>query len=80
MSTALERAAAVAQVGRPLDRIDGRAKVTGAARYAADAPVGDLLYAVIVQSTVARGRIAEIDETATRAVSMVCASASAFTR
>jgi xanthine dehydrogenase YagR molybdenum-binding subunit len=71
MSTTLERAAAVTQVGRPLDRIDGHAKVTGAARYAADAPVGDLLYAVIVQSTVAAGRITEIDETATRAVAGV---------
>jgi xanthine dehydrogenase YagR molybdenum-binding subunit len=71
MSTTLERGATATHVGRPLDRIDGRAKVTGAARYAADAPVGDLLYAVIVQSTVARGRIAEIDEAATRAVSGV---------
>jgi xanthine dehydrogenase YagR molybdenum-binding subunit len=68
MSTTLDRPAAVTQVGRPLDRIDGYAKVTGAARYAADAPVGDLLYAVIVQSTVAAGRIAEIDEAQTRAV------------
>ncbi|MDB5071595.1 MAG: aldehyde oxidase and xanthine dehydrogenase molybdopterin binding protein [Candidatus Eremiobacteraeota bacterium] len=74
MSTTIERpatAAPVTHVGRPLDRIDGHAKVTGAARYAADAPVGDVLYAVIVQSTVAGGRIAEIDETATRAVSGV---------
>ena len=71
MSPTLERAATVTHVGRPLDRIDGRAKVTGAARYAADAPVGDVLYAVIVQSTVAGGRMAEIDETATRAVAGV---------
>jgi xanthine dehydrogenase YagR molybdenum-binding subunit len=71
VSTTLERSATVTHVGRPMDRIDGHAKVTGAARYAADAPIGDLLYAVIVQSTVAGGRIAEIDETATRAVSGV---------
>jgi len=71
MSVTTERPATRGFVGRPLDRVDGRAKVTGAARYAADAPVGDLLYAVIVQATVAGGRIAEIDETATRAVSGV---------
>lgn len=68
MSTTVERPATRGFVGQPVDRIDGHAKVTGAARYAADAPVGDLLFAVIVQSTVAGGRIAEIDETQTRAV------------
>jgi len=69
MSTTIERpAAAVTQVGLSVDRVDGRAKVTGAALYAADAPVEVPLHAVIVQSTIARGRITAIDATATRAV------------
>ncbi|MEA2720644.1 MAG: xanthine dehydrogenase YagR molybdenum-binding subunit, partial [Candidatus Eremiobacteraeota bacterium] len=69
MSTTIERpAAAITQVGLPLDRVDGRVKVTGAARYAADAPVEVPLHAVLVQSTIARGRITEIDASATRAV------------
>jgi len=55
-------------VGTPFDRVDGRAKVTGEARYAADAREAEPLYAVLVQSTVARGRIRAIDESAARAV------------
>jgi xanthine dehydrogenase YagR molybdenum-binding subunit len=57
--------------GSPVDRIDGPLKVTGAARYAADAPVEHPLFAVIVQSTISRGRITAIDETAARAVAGV---------
>ena len=68
MSTVLERPGAGPAVGAPIDRIDGPAKVTGAARYAADAPIAAPLHAVIVQSTIASGRIAGIDETATRTV------------
>ncbi len=45
-------------VGRPIERVDGRLKVTGAARYAADTPVEGVAHAVIVQSTIARGRAA----------------------
>ncbi|HTD37483.1 MAG TPA: xanthine dehydrogenase family protein molybdopterin-binding subunit [Candidatus Limnocylindrales bacterium] len=55
-------------IGLPIDRVDGRAKVTGEARYSADAAVDAPLHAVIVQSTIARGRITEIDESAARAV------------
>jgi xanthine dehydrogenase YagR molybdenum-binding subunit len=51
-------------VGTPMDRVDGRLKVTGGARYAAEFPVANLAYAVIVQSTVPTGRIAAIDTTA----------------
>ncbi len=67
MSTTLEKPA-ITYVGRPVDRVDGRAKVTGAARYAADAPVPAPLHAVIVQSTIARGRIVAFDDAATLAV------------
>ncbi|GAA3697485.1 xanthine dehydrogenase family protein molybdopterin-binding subunit [Nonomuraea antimicrobica] len=48
-------------VGRPLNRVDGRDKVTGTARYAADQTVAGLTHAVLVQSTIASGRIRAID-------------------
>lgn len=48
-------------VGAPLDRVDGRLKVTGGARYSADMPVADAVYAVLITSTVARGKITKID-------------------
>jgi xanthine dehydrogenase YagR molybdenum-binding subunit len=48
-------------LGKPIDRVDGRAKVTGQARYAADQPVKDLAYAVAFQSTIAKGRVKSFD-------------------
>src|SRR2546426_10283443 len=48
-------------VGQPVSRIDGRLKVTGAARYSADIPLKNLAYATVIQSTVARGKIRAID-------------------
>ncbi len=58
-----QRVAAPA-VGAPLARVDGRLKVTGAARYAADNPVPDFVHAVLVCSTVATGSVDSIDTTA----------------
>jgi xanthine dehydrogenase YagR molybdenum-binding subunit len=51
-------------IGKPVDRVDGRLKVTGAARYSADVAVPNLAHAALVQSDVAAGRIAEIDSAA----------------
>src|SRR3982751_2079015 len=48
-------------VGAPMDRVDGRLKVTGGARYAAEFPTANLAHAVIVTSTVPVGRITSID-------------------
>jgi len=48
-------------IGDPLARLDGRLKVTGAARYSAEWPRDHLAYGVIVQSTIPRGVIASID-------------------
>ena len=48
-------------IGTPLPRVDGRAKVTGAARYAAEFNEPNQVHAVMVTSTVGRGRIAAID-------------------
>jgi xanthine dehydrogenase YagR molybdenum-binding subunit len=47
-------------IGRPLARVDGRAKVTGAVRYAADFNQPGQLHAVIVSSTVGLGRVRRI--------------------
>lgn len=48
-------------IGQPLDRTDGVLKVTGQARYSADNPESKLAHAVLVTSTIARGKIASID-------------------
>ncbi|RUV79965.1 xanthine dehydrogenase family protein molybdopterin-binding subunit, partial [Mesorhizobium sp. M1A.F.Ca.IN.020.32.1.1] len=47
-------------IGQPLPRIDGRAKVTGGARYAADFNQKGQAYAVIVSATAGLGRITEV--------------------
>ncbi len=60
-------------VGQPLDRVDGRLKVTGQARYAAEAKVEGLAHAVLVQSTVAAGRVATIDSAEAEALPGVLA-------
>src|SRR5881394_1319283 len=44
-------------IGQPQNRVDGRAKVTGQAKYAAEYKVPDLLHGVVVSSGIARGRI-----------------------
>lgn len=48
-------------IGSDTPRVEGRMKVTGLARYAADFPVEDLAYAVMVDSTIANGRVSRID-------------------
>jgi xanthine dehydrogenase YagR molybdenum-binding subunit len=51
-----------APVGLPLDRVDGRLKVTGKASYAYEyAARGDALYGVIVPASVGKGRVAVVD-------------------
>ncbi|MVW63986.1 molybdopterin-dependent oxidoreductase [Massilia sp. NEAU-DD11] len=54
--------------GMAVSRTDGRAKVTGAAHYAAEIPAPDLAYGVVVSGTVARGHIKAIDTEAARGV------------
>jgi len=46
--------------GKPTSRIDGRAKVTGAAKYAAEHNVSALAHGFVVSSAIARGRIKRI--------------------
>jgi xanthine dehydrogenase YagR molybdenum-binding subunit len=47
-------------IGTPLQRVDGREKVMGQARYAYEHPVEGVAYAAGVVSGVARGRIAAV--------------------
>jgi xanthine dehydrogenase YagR molybdenum-binding subunit len=51
-------------VGRPLDRVDGRLKVTGGARFAAEWPLERMAHAVLLGSTIANGRIRSFDTSA----------------
>ena len=48
-------------LGKETTRVDGLAKVTGKAKYAAEFQVPNVAYGFIVLSTVAKGRIAAID-------------------
>jgi xanthine dehydrogenase YagR molybdenum-binding subunit len=50
-------------IGTATSRVDGHAKVTGGAKYAAEFNVSNLAYAGIVASTVTKGRIVRIDTT-----------------
>jgi xanthine dehydrogenase YagR molybdenum-binding subunit len=59
--------AAGGAVGKPVDRLDGTAKTTGAARYSAEYPYPDLAYAALVHATISRGRITRMDTTAAQA-------------
>jgi xanthine dehydrogenase YagR molybdenum-binding subunit len=54
--------------GIPTPRVDGVAKVTGAARYGSDEPVGNPAFACLVTSDIARGHITGFDLGAAQAV------------
>jgi xanthine dehydrogenase YagR molybdenum-binding subunit len=58
-------------IGQPTPRIDGRAKVTGRAKYAAEYAVPGLTYGVVITSPIARGQITRINAAAALAVSGV---------
>ncbi len=60
-------------VGTPLERQDARAKVTGAATYAYEHQVDDVLYAWPVTSAIVKGRVVGIDEASATAVPGVVA-------
>ena len=60
--------AEASHVGRPMSRIDGPLKVTGAGRYAAEYAAPDRLCGVIVAATVAAGRVLAIHAERSRAI------------
>src|ERR1700688_1319235 len=57
-----------ANMGAPAPRYDARLKVTGEARYPADMPVANPAFAVLVTSSIAKGRIERFDLDDARAV------------
>src|SRR4051812_14154773 len=48
-------------IGKGIDRVDGRLKVTGGAKYAAEFDLKNLAHAVAFHSTIARGRVTSMD-------------------
>ncbi|MCB5173954.1 xanthine dehydrogenase family protein molybdopterin-binding subunit [Microvirga lenta] len=58
-------------IGTPQSRVDGRAKVTGEAKYAAEFDAPDLAYGIVVTSAIAKGRIKSVDTSAALAVAGV---------
>src|SRR6202171_1432487 len=49
-------------VAKPLDRVDGRLKVTGGARYAYEVQQGNnTLYGFVVEASIGKGKIKSID-------------------
>ncbi len=59
---------AVTSIGTARTRVEGREKITGAARYTGDIPLTGLAHGSLVLSTIARGRIRTVDDTAVRAM------------
>ena len=51
-------------VGKPLERLDGIAKVTGRARYTADVQLPGMLYAKFVSATVPHAKVVAVDTSA----------------
>ncbi len=54
-------------IGAPVSRLDGPLKVSGKAQFCAEFPFAGLTYAALKYSTIARGRIVEIDTAAAEA-------------
>ena len=48
-------------VGKPIDRVDGRLKVTGGARYAYEMQQNNVLYGFVVEASIGKGTIRSID-------------------
>ena len=48
-------------IGRPLDRVDGPEKVTGAARYSGEIVLPGLAHAVVVGASIPSGRVTAVD-------------------
>ncbi|MEU1801627.1 xanthine dehydrogenase family protein molybdopterin-binding subunit [Streptomyces sp. NPDC019937] len=61
MTTTTGTAAVTPSVGAAHTRVEGREKVTGAARYAGEIPFADLAHGWLVVSTIARGRILAVE-------------------
>jgi xanthine dehydrogenase YagR molybdenum-binding subunit len=60
-------------IGQPIDRLEGPAKVTGTALYAAEYRMADCLEGVLVTATIAKGEVETIDESTALAMPGVVA-------
>jgi xanthine dehydrogenase YagR molybdenum-binding subunit len=60
-------------LGHPVNRVDGRDKVTGVARYSAEITLPNMSHAAIVGASVASGRVTSIDTRTARAAGGVIA-------
>jgi xanthine dehydrogenase YagR molybdenum-binding subunit len=58
----------MAGIGTATTRLDGQAKVTGAAHYGSDVSISKPAYGVLVTSPIARGKVAAMNERAARSV------------
>jgi CO/xanthine dehydrogenase Mo-binding subunit len=58
-------------VGKSLPRIEGEGKVTGRTKYAADLPFEGLLWAKVLRSSIAHGRIKSVDTSKAKALTGV---------
>jgi xanthine dehydrogenase YagR molybdenum-binding subunit len=58
-------------IGTPVSRLDGPLKVQGAARFAAEVALDDMLYAALIYAAIPRGRITALDTAAAEAASGV---------
>jgi xanthine dehydrogenase YagR molybdenum-binding subunit len=54
----------IPMIGKPADRIDGRRKVTGGAKYAAEHTLENMTYGALVISTIPNGTIRTLDASA----------------
>lgn len=48
-------------IGQPLERVDGRQKVTGTARYSTEIPAPGMAHACVVGARIASGRVTAVD-------------------
>ena len=58
-------------IGQPISRLEGHAKVTGAAKYAGEYNVPGLLYGYVVNSTITKGKIISINTDRAKALNGV---------
>ncbi|HEY0109205.1 MAG TPA: xanthine dehydrogenase family protein molybdopterin-binding subunit, partial [Fibrella sp.] len=58
----------MAYIGQPVKRVDGKDKVTGKAKYAAEFNVPGLSYGYVLSSTIVKGSITSIDASAALAL------------
>ena len=55
------KAAGTVAIGDPIPRVDGRKKVTGAAKYSADFNAAPIAHASLIMSTIPSGRIVRMN-------------------